>query len=205
MDDRRAADAIFYILRTGCQWKALPRGMGLDLGGIAKGAVVDELAAYLESLGYGAYLINAGGDVLGRGRKPGDRPWVVGVQHPRSPESLAGLFELPQPQGPEQQVAVVTSGDYELFFEREGTRYHHILDPRTGYPARGCVSVTVIAPTCALADALATAAFVLGVRRGAEYLEGLPGVEALLIGQNGGSLVAECTSGFPLRLPELEL
>jgi thiamine biosynthesis lipoprotein len=100
---------------------------------------------------------------------------------------------------------VVTSGDYERYFEQDGKRYHHILDPRSGYPADQLASVTVIAPTCALADALSTAAFVLGPQEGLELLDEFPDAEGLLIAERQGELVAWKTDGFPLELDSLDL
>jgi thiamine biosynthesis lipoprotein len=180
---------------------ALPPGFGLDLGGIAKGAVVDLLAAELERRGHRRYLIDAGGDILVSGLKEGRRPWSIAIRHPRDSEVMVGVLEL----GGEGRVAVVTSGDYERYFEQDGRRYHHIIDPHTGYPAEGLASVTVIAPTCAAADALATAAFVLGPEEGLQLLESLESVEGLLIAERGGSLSAIRTSGFPLAIEALTL
>jgi thiamine biosynthesis lipoprotein len=126
----------------------------------------------------------------------------VAIRHPRRGQEFLGVLRL---GGPGRKLAVVTSGDYERTFERDGRRYHHILDPATGYPARGLVSVTVIAPTCTEADALSTAAFVLGPERGLALLESRPGVEGLLIAERAGRLEARRTSGFPLKLEELNL
>jgi thiamine biosynthesis lipoprotein len=180
----------------------LPAGFGLDLGGIAQGAVVDLLGAWLERRGFRRYLVEASGDILIAGQKGRDQPWTVAIRHPRRGQEFVGILKLGEPG---RKVAVVTSGDYERFFELGGRRYHHILDPATGYPATGLVSVTVIAPTCTEADALSTAAFVLGPARGLELLESLPGVEGLLIAEKDGKLQAELTSGFPLRASDLHL
>ena len=180
----------------------LPPGFGLDLGGIAKGAVVDLLAAVLDEEVGTDYLIDAGGDILVSGLKEGGKPWVIAIQHPRDPQRFVGRLSLGDKGG---KLAVVTSGDYERYFDQDGRRYHHILDPKSGYPAEGPASVTVIAPTCARADALATAAFVLGGRRGLALLEGLPDTEGLVLSETGGRLNALATSGFPLSLDELSL
>lgn len=181
---------------------ALPRGFGLDLGGIAKGAVVDLLGAYLLRQGYEDFLIDAGGDILICGRKGGTAAWRIAIRHPRNNQAIVGVLTLGE-KGKMQ--AIVTSGDYERFFEQGGVRYHHILDPRTGYPARGLASVTVIAPTCAEADALATAAFVLGPDRGRWFFEERPDTEGLLIGERDGRLEAHGTAGFPLSVEALQL
>lgn len=180
---------------------ALPSDFGLDLGGIAKGAVVDGLAEYLKQRGYINFLIDAGGDIVVSGVK-GDRPWKVGIRHPRKKEEIIAVLSIGD-KG--RATAVVTSGDYERFFELDGRRYHHILDPETGYPAEGLISVTVIASSCTEADALATAAFVLGLKQGLSFLEKEAGTEGLLIAENGDNLCAAATSGFPIPASELNL
>lgn len=131
-----------------------PPGMALDLGGFAKGEAVDRTIALLRERGVGNAIVNAGGDLRAIGDH-GDRPWRIGVRHPRSEGMLASL----EISGDE---SVFTSGDYERFFIHDGVRYHHILDPRTGYPAPGATSVTVIHADAAVADAAATALFVAG-------------------------------------------
>ena len=134
--------------------------MGLDLGAIAKGWAVDRAMEKLMARGIYNAIIDAGGDLRIIGSRPGKDFWRIGVQHPRDPGALLLTFDL-------KDTAIVTSGDYERFFITDGVRYHHILDPSTGQPARGCQSVTVLAPTAAEADACATAAFVLGPSAGA--------------------------------------
>jgi len=145
----------------------------LHFGAWAKGYGVDRALAVLKEYGQTAALVDAGGEVRGYGRD-----WRVGVQHPRLPGSLvAGLRP--------GSMAVATSGDYERFFEQDGRRYHHLLDPRDGRPADGCRSVTVLARTCARADALATAVFVMGPREGMDLVERLADVECLIIDAAG--------------------
>ncbi|HEB11560.1 MAG TPA: FAD:protein FMN transferase [Spirochaetales bacterium] len=183
----------------------LPPGWGFDLGGIAKGAVVDQIADYLNEEGYENFLIDAGGDILVSGLKRGKEPWSIGIRHPRSKDKLIGLLHL---GGAGESRAVVTSGDYERYFEYGGKRYHHILDPSSGYPADNSIAVTVIAPTCSRADGLATAAFVLGPDQGLELLEELPGVEGMIIAEGiSGSreYLLRTTSAFPLTAEELKL
>jgi thiamine biosynthesis lipoprotein len=172
----------------------LPEGFGFDLGGIAKGAVVDMVAEYLEVWGYRDFLIDAGGDILVSGLKQGRTAWRVAIRHPRNNQAVLGVLALGE-EG--KRIAVVTSGDYERFFEKEGRRYHHILDPRSGYPAQQLVSATVIASTCKLADALSTAVFVLGPEEGAQLLKQFPGSEGLLIAERERKLKVWKTPGFP--------
>ena len=150
----------------------MPPGFGLDLGGIAKGYIVDRVADYLEDSKVERFLINAGGDI----RIGGKKEWRIGVRDPRRAEEVICVIGLSGPK------AVVTSGDYEQFVELDGVRYHHILDPKTGYPARASTSVTVVAEGCITADALATALFVMGPNKGLALVNKLPGVECLITG-----------------------
>lgn len=164
----------------------------LDLGGVAKGYAVDEAVRVLKDSGVGAGIVDAGGDLRTFGVKPGSSPWRVGVQDPDESQELAGILEA-------GEISIATSGDYQRYFEVEGVRYHHILDPATGRPARsGLKSVTVLAPDCALADALATAAFVMGPERGLDLLEKRDGVEGILISEDG---MYHMTSGIGTRYP----
>ena len=153
-------------------------GMGLDLGAIAKGWAVDRAMEKMMARGIRNAIIDAGGDLRVIGARPGKDFWRIGVQHPRDPGALLMTFEL-------KDTAIVTSGDYERFFMADGVRYHHILDPATGQPARGCQSVTVLAPTAAEADACATAAFVLGPSKGLAFLRSRPGVRGVIVGADG--------------------
>ncbi len=165
----------------------------VDLGGIAKGWAIDRAAEALRAAGAKGFIVNAGGDLYVAGTR-GDRPWRVGIQHPRDPGRF--LRVVAPAEG-----ALVTSGDYERFYEWEGRRIHHILDPRTGYPAPGCQSVTVWAPTATDADALSTAVFVLGPEEGLALLEREPGVEGLVVAADGS--VRE-TPGFGRVAPAVE-
>ncbi len=128
----------------------------LDFGGFAKGYSVGKAVELLEGRGIRNLIVNAGGDLCLRGSRDGNgKPWRIGIRHPRRDGTLATLLL----QG---SACVFTSGDYERHFTFEGQGYHHILDPRSGYPATGTRSVTVIADDPALADAAATALFVSG-------------------------------------------
>jgi thiamine biosynthesis lipoprotein len=150
----------------------------LDLGGIAKGYAIDRAIFLLADAGVEFASVNAGGDMRLLGDRGGKRPWRIGIQHPRDPQRLLATLEV-------EDVAVVTSGDYERYFEQDGRRYHHLFDPRTGYPATACRSVTVVAPSAMLADALATAVFVLGPKQGISLLQYYPEAQALIIDSTG--------------------
>ncbi len=159
-------------------------GMALDLGAIAKGYALDRAAKVIRDSGIGSALINAGGDIIAVGEKLPGRPWRIGVQDPDKPGGVAAIVPL-------RDRAIVTSGDYERFFVREGKRFHHILDPRTGNPAHGLRSVTILAPDGITADALATAVFVLGPKAGLKLVDSTPKVECLLIDEAGQVIMSK--------------
>jgi FAD:protein FMN transferase len=160
-----AADSSVFLTDTGAQ---------LDLGGIAKGYIVDRAADILIAHGITSASIDGGGDIRVIGSKPGGNPWRIGVRHPRDRRDIIAIVNL-------HNQAIVTSGDYERFFMVNDVRYHHILDPATGMPARGVISVTVIAPDAFTADAWSTALFVLGLEAGMKIIEELPEIDAILI------------------------
>ena len=162
------------------------RAMKMGISGIGKGYGVDRAAAVLEERGFDRRLVDGGGDVRLNGR-----PWVMGIAHPRSPGALLGKVEV-------SEGAIVTSGDYYRYFEKDGVRYHHILDPRNGRTARGCIAVTVIAPDATQADALATGLFVMGADKGLALVESLAGIEALFVLPD---LTQRRSSGFPELQP----
>jgi|JI10StandDraft_1071094.scaffolds.fasta_scaffold176534_1 thiamine biosynthesis lipoprotein len=145
------------------------RGMQIGLGGVAKGYALDRAHDLLVRAGHENFMLFAGGQVLVRGLR-GGRKWRVGIQHPREPRYFA-FVEV-------TNASVATSGDYEHSFMYEGRRYHHILDPETGFPSERSTSVTVIAPTGLWADAVDTAVFILGPERGLPLLEHAPGGRA---------------------------
>ncbi|BAU49316.1 thiamine biosynthesis lipoprotein ApbE [Sulfurifustis variabilis] len=152
-------------------------GVRIDLGGIAKGHAVDRSIALLAGRGVAAAIVTAGGDsrVLGDHR---GRPWMIGIRDPRRREDVVAVLPL-------VNAAISTSGDYERYFERDGVRYHHILDPKTGKSARGLRSVSILGPDSTTTDALSTSVFVLGAERGMRLVERMPGVDALLIDDSG--------------------
>ena len=166
------------------------KGMRIGIAGIGKGYGVDRAAGILEEHGIRDYIVDGGGDIRLRGTKLG-RPWRVGITDPRDRDALYATLAL-------ERGAIVSSGDYERFFERDGVRYHHILDPATGWPARDTVAVTVVAPTAMDADALATGLFVLGPERGLALAESLEGVEALFFDP---TLTVRRSAGFPETHP----
>jgi thiamine biosynthesis lipoprotein len=145
-----------------------------DFGAIAKGYAVDRAVAVLNRYGMADALVNAGGEIRSTGGT-----WFIGIAHPRKKGEMLRRLNL-------QNMAVATSGDYEQYFEKNGKRYHHILDPRTGWPAEGCQSVTVLAADDTTADALATGLFVLGAEKAMRLVQGTPGVHALVVDRNGG-------------------
>lgn len=162
--------------------------LAFDLGGIAKGYAVDRMHAILDSLGYKAHLVMAGGDMRVGGVKSGG-PWRIGIRHPRVPDSLAGALQVGAGQ------AVSTSGDYERYFIRDGVRYHHIFDPRTGRPARPWSSVTVLASESLWADGLTEPLFVLGPARGLGILSRM-GADAVWIREDRGGLCHVASPGL---------
>ena len=154
-------------------------GMGLDLGAIAKGFAADEVAKTLRSRGVSRAIIDLGGNILVIGNKAKGKNWVVGIKDPETAlgEPIASVSLADQ--------SVVTSGTYERFFERDGKRYHHIIDPKTGFPKQsGLLSVTIVSPYSMTADALSTAVFVLGAKKGVELVAQHPQTNVILVGQN---------------------
>jgi thiamine biosynthesis lipoprotein len=150
-------------------------GTSLDLGGIAKGFALDRAAAALRSAGARDFLIDAGGDVCVAGKK-GGRPWRVGIQDPHDPGALLRVVE------PAEGV-LLTSGDYQRGFDWNGQRYHHLMNPRTGQPSRGCRSVTLWAPRATAVPSAAV--FLLGPAEGMRLVSEVPGVEALIVDSRG--------------------
>lgn len=155
------------------------RGMRLDLGGVAKGYIVGRAMEVLKKHGIEWAIIRAGGDMMVYSSKGNAPPFTIGIQHPRKEGELLGKIRV-------ANRAVATSGDYERSFIKDGIRYHHIIDPKTGYPADKCRSVTVVSEDPTLADALSTAAFVMGPEKGMELIERLAGVEGIIVDREGG-------------------
>jgi thiamine biosynthesis lipoprotein len=148
------------------------RGMRVHLGGIGKGYAVDRAATMLRSHGINDFMIQAGGDLYASGRR-GDRPWRAAIRDPRG-EGLFAAMDF-------ADTTFSTSGDYERFFMDGGRRYHHILDPDSGQPARGSRSVTIVARRAVIADGLSTGVFVMGPDQGMALIEKLPDVEGVIV------------------------
>ena len=153
------------------------KGMSMDLGGIAKGYAAEKAVKILSDKGITQAVVNAGGNVIVLGSKNGKDQWKLGIQDPRDSNSTIGVLAL-------KDQAAVTSGDYQRYFESGGNRYHHLLDPATGWPSRGLISVTVVCDSSTLGDILSTALFVLGPEKGLELAERLEGVDALFVSQD---------------------
>jgi thiamine biosynthesis lipoprotein len=163
--------------------------LSIDLGGIAKGYAVDEAALILRKKGIENALVEAGGDIYALGGRDGTRPWRVGIRDPFGGKECIEVLLL-------RDKAVTTSGDYERAIVLKGKRYSHIIDPRTGRPAKGVSSVTVIAPSALEADALSTAISVLGVKEGLALAETLPAVEVLIVEGAPGNSAIHMSRGF---------
>jgi FAD:protein FMN transferase len=144
----------------------------IDLGGIAKGYALRQAAEVLKREGVTSALIDAGGDVYALGKRGGDL-WKVGIRSPRS-DDILGYLEV-------EDLAVMGSGDYERFFVKDGKRYHHIFDPKTGYPAEGLSGTTLIHPDPMVADAWNTAIFVLGPEDGLKWVEKISAMETVMV------------------------
>ena len=156
----------------------LPRAHKIGLGGIAKGYIVDRAAEVLKKAGVEAFLVQAGGDLYGAGRKPDGSPWVSGIQDPRAPEGTSfATIEL-------TDHAFSTAGDYARSYVIGKRRYHHIIDPRTGYPATASRSVTVWAEDATTADAIDDAVFILGPEAGLKLADATPGVGVVIVDKN---------------------
>jgi thiamine biosynthesis lipoprotein len=165
------------------------KGMAIDLGGIAKGYAVDRAFEILTSLGYKNLIVNAGGDLRTGGLKYYE-PWSIGIQNPRSAEKVMATVSV-------SDSAIATSGDYEKFFFHQGKRYHHILNPNTGFPAVGCQSVTILSKDGMTADGLATAVFVLGPEKGYALCQRLQDVQCFIVDREG---MAVMTPGLKDRI-----
>jgi len=166
-------------------------GMQIDVGGIGKGFAGDLAVEVMKSAGATAGVVALSGDIRTFGRMPDQEQFVFGIQHPRKEQGqILGRIAL-------ENEAVSTAGDYQRFIMRDGIRYHHILDPTTLQPARGCQSVTIIAKTGVMADGLDTGIFVMGSEKGMALIESLPDVEGVIVNAQGEVMIS---SGLKARL-----
>lgn len=162
----------------------------IGLGGIAKGYGVDRAVKVLEEAGLTSFFVQAGGDLFARGSKPDGKEWTAGVRDPRGKTSKSFFAMLPI-----TDHAFSTAGDYERSYVVDGKRYHHIIDPRTGFPATACRSVTIWAPTALVADEIDDAVFVLGPEKGLALVESLDGVGAVVIDAKNNVWVSKRLQG----------
>lgn len=162
------------------------KGTEINLGGILKGYAADSAAEILKKNGIKSGIIAVAGDIKTFGIKPDGKAWVVGIQNPRASKGSNEIIGTVSING----QAISTSGDYERFFEKNGKRYHHLLSPKTGFPAGDCRSVTIITDKAAYADAFATGLFILGLEKGMAILKKL-GFEGVFIDKNGKIYITE--------------
>ena len=174
------------------QVRFLRPGLYLDLGAVGKGFAADQAVAALQQAGVACGLVDVSGNIRFWGHKPDGWPWRLGVKHPRRADQQLEVDDLGLP-------ALATSGDYEQYFEYRGERFHHLLDPATGYPAGRAVSATVWAETATDADILSTTVFVLGPEAGLKLIAGLPRTEALVFFEEGGQLRHRVSAGLEGR------
>jgi thiamine biosynthesis lipoprotein len=158
-------------------------GMRIDVGGIGKGYAADQVVIVLQRAGAVGGVVALSGDIKTFGRMPDGGRFSVGIRHPRKEGEILAEIDL-------HEEAISTAGDYERFFDKDGVRYHHILDPKTLQPARACQSVSVIAKEGIMADGLDTGIFVLGPERGMELVEHLQDVEAIIVDAEGRVLIS---------------
>lgn len=155
----------------------LPTGGSITLGGIAKGYALNRANRILRGIGISSALIEAGGDIVLIGEKRGKENWVIGVRHPRKSNGVVGVCKL-------SNRFIATSGDYERYFFLDSIRYHHIINPTTGYPAMEIQSVTVIGRDGLIVDALSTAIFAMGMNRATRFIKE-KNIEAIIVDSSG--------------------
>lgn len=178
----------------------VPVGFKLDLGAVAKGYAADRSKEILNDAGVDSALLNLGGTVLAHGKKPDGENWKVGVTDPGNPDEYMGVIEC-------ADKTVVTSGNYERYFEQNGKRYCHIIDPKTGYPAdNGVTSVTVISDDGTKNDALSTALFVMGVDKAKEYIKTNGGFDCIILTEDNKAYITEgLRDSFSLKNSDYEI
>jgi thiamine biosynthesis lipoprotein len=196
--ERRRDQVAFSNIELGRK-RTLAKSRGdvrLDLASIAKGYGVDMLVSLLRELGYRNFIVEVGGEVFAEGARKDGKNWRVGINRPQAGAALNSVYHTVALEG----KALATSGDYRNFFEIEGRRYSHVIDPRTGYPvSNGVVSVSVVTDTCTLADGLATAMMVMGAEQSLALANHMPEVSCLVVVREAdGSLRDYRSEGFVL-------
>jgi thiamine biosynthesis lipoprotein len=166
-----------------------PEDVKLDLSGIAKGRTVDLIRDYIRGEGYENFLIDAGGDIYVSGKNAQRKLWRIAIQDPVNKTGYRGILE-------KKDIAIVTSGDYERFFIKDGRRYSHLFNPKTGFPADDLKSVTILLPDTAAADAVATAVYVMGSEKGFNFLKEHEIEGYLIFTSADGGVVSKSTPNF---------
>ena len=165
----------------------------LDVGSIGKGYAVEQVARAAEARGLTSALISVGGNLRAIGHKPDGRAWTGGVENPWGGQDILAALELPE------GASLVTSGDYQRYFELDGVRYHHLIDPETRYPAAYFDSVTVLCSDSGLADGLSTGLFCMSLADGQSLVERLDGVEALWASPDGSVVTSSGWSAHTMK------
>lgn len=177
----------YLVVKDGKVNKTRPY-ITLDFGGIAKGYAVGEALKVLRNEGITSGLIDAGGDIYALGKRKDGKPWKVAIKAPREEgfkDGLLGYLEL-------SDISIATSGDYERFFIKDGKRYHHIFDSKTGYPANGgLMSASIIYSDCTMTDVWTKVLFVLGPEKGLKIVEAVPGIGAIMVTTEGKILYSK--------------
>lgn len=168
------------------------KGMMIDVGGIAKGYSLTRAMKVFENAGIRNFIINAGGNLILRGVKNGN-PWKIGIQNPRDESKLLGKVAI-------TDISVATSGDYQRYFMKDGIRYHHILDPKTGFPAKGLISATIIGNGKTSMDGYSSAVFILGAEKGGSLMKKI-GAEGIMVTEDGRTIVTDGLKGKLLADP----
>jgi FAD:protein FMN transferase len=181
------------VLAPGFLLKKQP-AVTIDLSSIAKGYGVDQVADVLRKNGFENYLVEIGGEIFAAGHRKDGRKWRIGINRPQAQAAFDEVYKVVDLSN----LGFATSGDYRNFFEVNGVRYSHVIDPRTGYPvSNGIASVSIVADTCTLADGLATAVMVMGTDKGLDLINRLDGVEGLIITEKkDGTLLDHYSKGF---------
>ena len=150
------------------------KGMRIGFGGIGKGYAAERAKYILQQKGVLSGIVNAAGDLATWGKQPNGKPWTIGIANPNAAHNMFSSFEI-------SDMAVATSGNYEKFVIINGKKYSHTIDPKTGYPASGIKSVTIISPNAEIADAMATPVMVMGIKTGLDLINQIKGIECIIV------------------------